>query len=111
EDAIVVAVGEDAAAARPELVECLGDADQQALQSTRQRAAILRLADQVQVVVEHRVVAEAKRALQVARAAGRERRAQGLVFALVAQARQARSQLERYVNGARRQRLARPVID
>src|SRR5690606_30176685 len=34
------------------------------------------------------------------------------VFALVAQARQARSQLERDVNGeARRQRLARTVID
>ena len=66
----MVTVGEHAAAPGPQLVERLGDADQQALQAAGQGQPALGLADQVQVVVQHRV------------------------FTLVAQAGQAAPQLE-----------------
>lgn len=56
----VVAVGEHRALSSPDSVEHSCDADQQSLHAARERAPVVRLGDQVDVVRLQRVVGEAE---------------------------------------------------
>src|SRR5438552_4809229 len=86
QDAVVVTVGEHLAMPLPEPVQGSGNANEQALHAARDRAAVAAFDEEMQVVVQYRVVAEAEVAAAggngAAVAASGERRAQRGVFAL-----------------------------
>src|SRR5436190_6801595 len=116
QDPVVVAVREHSAPAAPQLVEGPGDPDREALRTARQRGAVHRLDDEMQVVVQDCVMAEAEAAVPgctgSASAAGGERRAQRGVFSALAQARQTLAQLDGDVHGeAGRERFALAMVD
>jgi hypothetical protein len=81
----VVAVGEQRADAAPEPVEAARDADQQTLNASRERAAIARLDDQVEVV---RLDGEVDQPEPEAVRAGGECALEGASCGVVAQVRQ-----------------------
>jgi hypothetical protein len=101
---VVVSIAEHLALPLPQLVQRPRDTDHQALHAATQRVAPAGLDDQVQVVVEDRVVRQAE---AEAVAAGEECRAQRRVFGLPPQPRQSLPQLARHMyRKARRQRCA-----
>jgi hypothetical protein len=96
----VVAVAEHLALATPQLVERPGDPDQQALGAAGERFAVAGLGEEVDVVVQDRVVAEAERPGCRSRAAatGGERGAKRRLFGPPPQGPEAPAQLHGHMD-------------